>query len=358
MKLREIARLVDGEITGAEDVEIVRVAKIEEAGPGDITFLANLKYKKHVVTTRASAMLVSREVTLGDELLRRQAPVHLVKVADPYLAFLKLVETFNPPSAPPAAGIHHTAIVAKSATIADDAAIGAFAIVGEECSIGRGAALYAGTILGDRVTVGDRSILYEDVVVREGCTIGRHVVIHPGTVIGGDGFGFAPRRDGTYEKIPQRGNVVIEDDVEIGANCTVDRATIGETLIKRGAKLDNLIQVAHNVVIGENTVIAAQTGISGSTKIGNNCAIGGQVGFVGHVEIADRTMIGAQSGVPKSILEPGKRYFGYPALEQRESFKIQAVIHQLPALLAEIRNLQKRVEELEHILKERSQELK
>src|ERR1051326_1965049 len=358
MKLSEVARLVDGKITSAEAVEIVRVAKIEDAAPGDITFLANLKYKKYLSTTRASAILVSPELAIAEELRRRQSPIHLVSVTDPYRAFLKLVDTFKPRAAALAAGIHPTAIVAKSAAIPDDAAIGAFVIVGENCTIGRGAALHAGTILGERVSVGGGSILHQGVGVLDGCIIGRNAVIHPGAVIGSDGFGFAPRPDGTYEKIPQRGIVVIEDDVEIGANCTIDRATIGETRIKRGAKLDNLIQVAHNVVIGEDTVIAAQTGISGSTKIGNHCAIGGQVGLAGHLEIADRTMIGAQSGVPKSIVEPGKTYFGYPALELRETLKIQAAVHQLPGLLVEIRTLQKRVEELEQIIKERSPELK
>jgi UDP-3-O-[3-hydroxymyristoyl] glucosamine N-acyltransferase len=238
--------------------------------------------------------------------------------------------------------------------LSGSAAVGAHVTVGERSVIAEGAALHSGTVIGDDVRIGKGSLIYANVTVREGCTIGDRVIIHSGTVIGSDGFGFAPKEDGTYEKIPQRGTVIIEDDVEIGANCAIDRATIGATIIRRGAKLDNLIQVAHNVVIGENTVIAAQTGISGSTKVGKHCAIAGQVGLTGHIEIADNTTIGAQSGVPKSITKSGKIYFGYPARELGQTLKIEAALGQLPELLHEIRKMQKKIEELDKIINAKS----
>jgi UDP-3-O-[3-hydroxymyristoyl] glucosamine N-acyltransferase len=356
MRLSEIARLVDGEVAGDGGIAITGVAKIEDAQPGDITFLANLKYKKYVTTTSATAIFVLPDFALGEFSARRS--LHFIKVADPYTAFLQMVDQFHPPSPPPAPGIHPTAIIAKTATIGSGTSVGAHVVVGEQSVIGSGVILHAGTVISDRVHVGDHTIIYPNVTIYEGCKIGKHVIIHASTTIGGDGFGFSHNADGTYEKIPQRGIVVIEDDVEIGANCTIDRATLGETLIKRGAKLDNLIQVAHNVVIGEHTVIAAQTGISGSTHVGSNCAIGGQVGLSGHLRIADRTTLGAKSGIPKSITEPGQVHFGYPAFEIHETLKIQAATRQLPGLLVEVRNLQKRIEELEQLLQARASESK
>ena len=209
-----------------------------------------------------------------------------------------------------------------------------------------------GAVIGEGVKIGPASIVYPNVTVREGCLIGSRVIIHSGVVIGGDGFGFAPKPDGTYEKIPQLGIVVIEDDVELGANTTIDRATLGETRIKRGVKLDNLIMVAHNVVVGENTVSAAQAGISGSTKIGKNCMIGGQVGITGHLEIAENTKLGAQSGIHHSIPQPGKTFFGSPAYPQREAFRIQGAVAQLPDWLSAVRELQKKVESLEKEVQE------
>jgi len=357
MHLSEVAGLVDGEVAGDGRVEITGVAKIEDAQPGDITFLANPKYKKFVATTRASAIFIPRDLADG-EFSGRRWPLHFITVSDPYAAFLHMVDHFHPPSKPPAAGIHPTAVIAKSATIGARVSVGAHVVIGEHCAIGSGAILYAGTVLAGRVQVGDDSVIYPNVTIYEGCKVGKHVIIHASTTIGGDGFGFSHNADGTYMKIPQRGIVVIEDDVEIGANCTIDRATLGETRIKRGAKLDNLIQVAHNVVIGENTVIAAQSGISGSTQVGNDCAIGGQVGLSGHLRIADRTTLGAKSGIPKSITVPGQIHFGYPAFEIHETLKIQAATRQLPGLLVEIRNLQKRIEELELLLKARESEMK
>jgi UDP-3-O-[3-hydroxymyristoyl] glucosamine N-acyltransferase len=325
-------------------MEICRVAKIEEAAEGDITFVANPRYIRYVETTHASAVIVGKT-------LRAEKSSHpralLLRVDDPYLSFLKVLLAFNPPGDPLPPGIHPSAVVHPGATLGKDVRIGAHAVISEGCRIGDGSMIGHGTVLGENVEIGRASLLYANVTVREGCRIGSRVVIHPGTVIGSDGFGFAPRPDGTYEKIPQLGIVVIEDDVEMGANCAVDRATMGETRIKRGVKLDNLIQVGHNVVIGESTVIAAQSGISGSTKVGRFNMIGGQVGFTGHLSIADNTKIGAQSGVHRSIEKPGTVVFGTPAMPQREAFRVQGALTQLPELLVTVRQLRQRVEELE-----------
>jgi UDP-3-O-[3-hydroxymyristoyl] glucosamine N-acyltransferase len=346
MKLREIADLLHAEIEGEEAIEIQRVAKIEEAGKGDITFVANPKYAKFLSTTRASAVIVSRKL----ELDNGSRHASLLRVDDPYTSFLKVLIAFHPPADPLPPGVHPTAVIAPTARLGNHVRIGAHVVIGEHCVVGEGSMICHGVVLGDEVKVGPKTLIYPNVVVREGCRIGAQVIIHSGTTIGSDGFGFAPKPDGTYEKIPQLGIVVIEDDVEIGANCAVDRATLGETRIKKGTKLDNLIQVAHNVVIGENTVIAAQAGISGSTKIGKNAQIGGQVGITGHLEIADHTRIGAQSGIHRSIQKPGQTFFGSPAYQQREAFRIQGAVSQLPDLLNSVRELRKKVAELEERL--------
>ena len=349
MTLAEISGQLEGELDGDGSITITGVAKIEDAQPGDITFLANLKYKKYLGTTKASAILVGRDLPAG-ELATRTASLRLVRVSDPYTAFLKLVERFHPAPVPLPKGIHPSAVIAATAAIGSDVAIGAHVVIGERTKIGERAAIYHGTVLGDDVRIGEDSLLYANVTVREQCIVGARAIIHSGAVIGSDGFGFAPTPDKRYEKIPQRGIVVIEDDVEIGANSTIDRATIGETRIRCGVKLDNLIHIAHNVVVGEHTVIAAQTGISGSTKIGKNCMIAGQVGIVGHVEIADGVTLGAQSGVSKSLTGTGKMYFGYPAKEYHQSLRIEAALRQLPELIAEVRKLEQRCAELEKAL--------
>ncbi len=350
MKLRDIAALLNAELEGDDTVDIRRVAKIEEATRGDITFIANPRYAKHFETTHASAVIVAKDFAPargGD----RPRPV-LLRTADPYTSFLKVLAAFQPPAEPLPPGIHPSAVIASSAAIGERVRVGAYAVIGERCRIGAGAMIGHGTVLGDGVEIGPDSLLYPRVTVREECRIGARAIIHAGVVIGSDGFGFAPLPDGSYEKIPQLGIVVIEDDVEIGANTTVDRATIGETRIKKGTKLDNLIMVAHNVVIGENTVIAAQSGISGSTRIGKQAMIGGQVGITGHLEIAERTKIGAQSGVHHSVPQPGTTIFGTPAYPQREAFRMQGAVTQLPDLLKTVRELQKQVEELRAMLKQ------
>lgn len=355
MTAGEIGRLVGGELRGVPAlppaelaaVRIERLAKIQEAVGGDITFLANPKYSKYTATTGASAVLIAPAFVPLLESSRKQTPIVAIVVDDPYRAFLRLIDVFHPPVARLARGIHPSAVIDAGAKIGSDIAIGAHVVVGAGCVIGDGVTLYHNVVLHDQVTVGDRTLVYSNVTVREQCRIGRSVIIHSGTVIGSDGFGFAPAGEGSYEKIPQRGIVVIEDDVEIGANCAIDRATIGETRICRGVKLDNLIQVAHNVVIGEHTVIAAQSGISGSSRIGAQSMFGGQVGIAGHLVIAERTSIGAQSGVGKSITEAGKTWFGTPVDEMRAAYKTAAAVRQLPELLAEIRALTRRIEELE-----------
>ncbi|MBM2839611.1 MAG: UDP-3-O-acylglucosamine N-acyltransferase [Bacteroidetes bacterium] len=345
MKLHDIAVLLHAEIVGDDGVEIRRVTKIEEAVEGDISFIANPKYTKFLSTTRASAVIVGRKLSV-ETGAATSLPV-LLRVDDPYASFLKVLVTFNPPKDPLPPGIHPAAIIAPSAQLGDGVRIGAHVVIGEHCTIGDKTMISHGTVIGDGVRIGSSSLLYANVTVREGCMIGSRVILQPGVVVGGDGFGFAPRQDGTYEKIPQLGIVVIEDDVEIGANTTIDRATLGETRIKRGVKLDNLIMVAHNVVIGENTVSAAQAGISGSTKIGKNVMIGGQVGITGHLEIADQTKLGAQSGVHHSIHQEGKTFFGSPSYPQREAFRIQGAVTQLPDLLNTVREMKQRIEVLE-----------
>lgn len=349
MTAREVATFIRGEISGDEEVKIVRVAKIEEAGPGDLTFLANPKYEKHVATTKASAILVS--AGFDPAHVHRSGGLTFIKVADPYVAFLQVMKRITPMPDPFYKGIHATAAIAETANIGSNVSLGAHVVIGDNAVIGSNSKIAPGCVIGDGVTIGDGCILYPNVTISYGCRLGNGVIINAGAVIGSDGFGFAPKPDGTYEKIPQLGIVVLEDDVEIGANCTIDRATLGQTILKRGVKLDNLVHLAHNVVVGEDTVIAAQTGISGSTKIGKNVIIAGQVGIVGHIEIADRTVLLAKTGVAKST-EPGKTYWMSPAREHIRSLRIQTVITSLPELAREVEELKKSVEALRDRLAE------
>ncbi len=344
MTVADIAEWLQGDLVGDGSTNILRVSKIEEAGHQELTFLANPRYAKHMETTKASAILVSRSFTPTDA--RAPQTLAFIKVDDPYVAFLQVLRRLTPSIDPFGKGIHPTAVVSSTATLGTSVSIGAHAVIGDGVRIGADTRIGEGCIVGARVEIGNNCLLFPNTIVYHQCRLGNRVSVHSGTVIGSDGFGFAPKRDGTYEKIPQLGIVVIEDDVEIGSNCSIDRATLGETLIKKGVKLDNLIQVAHNVVIGENTVIAAQTGISGSTKLGKNMMVGGQVGIVGHIEIADRTVIMAQSGVSNSITEEGKSYFGYPAKERGRALRIEAIVRSLPELAKDIQALNRQMEEL------------
>jgi UDP-3-O-[3-hydroxymyristoyl] glucosamine N-acyltransferase len=354
MTIHEIADWLGGEVVGnniesAPDIE--RVAKIEEADSGSLTFLANPKYEKHLGTTHATAVLVSRKLDLKKNVGR--ASLIFILVDDPYVAFLHVLKRITPTVELFASGIHSTASVPSNAIMGKNISIGSQAVIGEHAIIGDNTKIGPGCVIGNHAHVGSECILYPNVVVYHQCKIGNRVILHAGAVIGSDGFGFAPRSDGTYEKIPQLGIVVLDDDVEIGANTTIDRATMGDTHIHHGVKIDNLVQIAHNVVIGEHTVIAAQTGISGSTKIGKHCMLAGQVGIAGHIEIADRTVIMAQSGIPKSIEEPGKSYFGTPADEARKAQRVYIAMKMMPDMLREFTALQKKVAELERKLLEK-----
>ena len=340
MHITEIARLVGGEIVGADDGEIANVRKIEEAAAGDISFIANLKYAKYHDITRASALLV------GPDFPATRPDITYIRTADPYMAFLKVLRTFAPDSDMPEPGVHPTAVVADDVKLGDGVSIGPHVVIGPGSRIGDHTVIRANAVLGSNVTIGRDTIVNANVSLYRGTRVGDCVIIHAGTVLGADGFGFAPKEGGGWEKIPQIGIVVVEDDVEIGANVTIDRATLGETRICRGVKLDNLFHVAHNVVIGANTVIAAQAGISGSTRIGPDNMIAGQVGIVGHIETVPNVIIEAQSGVSKSIQKPG-RYFGHPVKEHAQALRQEGALRQLPDLLREIRDMRNRIQKLE-----------
>ncbi len=339
MTVQEIARIINAQIEGDATLDITGVAKIEEAQAGHISFVSNPKYAQYLTTTKASAVIVSND-------LKGDANTVLLRTANPYFAFMKVVRQFFPQESLIEKGVHPTAVIHETAQLGENIRIGAHVVVGSNCQIGSDTVLMPGVVIGSGVTIGEGCTIHARVSLRERVVLGDRVVIHDGTVIGSDGFGFAPE-GGTYHKIPQVGIVIIEDDVEIGANTTIDRASLGETRIKRGAKLDNLIQVGHNCTIGENTVIAAQTGLSGSTHIGRHVRVGGQVGFAGHMSIGDNVAIGAQSGVSKSV--PSDQFvFGYPAKPHGEAFRIQAAVHRLPELVKELRALKKRLEKLEN----------
>jgi UDP-3-O-[3-hydroxymyristoyl] glucosamine N-acyltransferase len=352
MTAQEIATWLHGDVVGDGAVQVDRVAKIEEADKRSITFLANPKYERFLETTQASAVLVSKKYDIAK--LPHRSTLTFIQVDDPYSSFLQVHKKFTPAVDPFPTGIHPSSIIAQSAKIGKNVALGANVVLGEGVTIGDGTRISHGCVVGIGACIGAECLLHPNVTIYHQCRIGDRVVLHSGVVIGGDGFGFAPKPDGTFEKIPQLGIVLVEDDVEIGANSTIDRATLGETKIKRGVKIDNLVQIGHNCTIGENTVIAAQTGISGSVKVGRNCMIGGQVGIAGHLEIADRVTILAQSGIAKSIEEPGALYFGYPAKERRRAQRIEAVVRSLPELSHDLYQLQKDVQALRKELKEKS----
>lgn len=342
-RLKEIAEWIGGKVEGDEAIDISDLAKIEEAQTGQLSFIANPKYAKFVETTKASAILVGPDFPTVSRTV--------IRVSDPYFAFLTLIKRFHASAASSVEGVHPTAVIGEGSKIGQNVALGAYVVIGRNCILGDNTILHPGVVLGDEVSVGNSTILYANVSVREQCRIGSNVIVHMGAVIGSDGFGFA-FQDGKYHKIPQTGIVVVEDDVEIGANTAIDRATLGETAIRRGAKLDNLIQIAHNVEVGEHTAIAAQTGISGSTKIGKYVKLGGQVGLVGHIVIGDRVILGAQSGVTKSMPE-GAFYSGYPAREHMKAKREEASLARLPELLKRFKKLEAEVEEMRNKLKEK-----
>jgi len=335
--LEAVAKAIDGRVVGDGSVEITGVAGIREAREGELTFLANPRYESYLELTQASAIIVSEN--------HRNIGKPLIQNPNPYLAFLKAMRLFTGEAERPCVGVHPTAVVAEDAFIALDASVGPHVVIGRGASIGARAIVHAGCFIGARARVGDEVLLYPNVTVREECVLGDRVIVHSGTVVGSDGFGFV--RDGdVYRKLPQVGNVLVEDDVEIGANVTIDRATTGTTRIGAGSKIDNLVQIAHNVQVGKNCIIVAQVGISGSTVLGDHVVLAGQVGIVGHIEIGAGAVVGAQSGVSKSV-KPGERMFGYPALPLGQAKRIEASIRNLPELIQTVRRLKRRVAELE-----------
>lgn len=333
----EIAKWVDAKVDGNADLQIVSLAKIEDAGKTDLTFISNPRYEKQIHTTNAGAVLVALDFPQSDKTLLR--------CADPYFAFMTLVQKLYGHTAPPPMGVHPTAVIAEDAVIAPGASIGPHVVIGAGCRVGDNTHIHPGVVLSAGVQIGADCVIYANVSIREKCRIANRVIIHCGAVIGSDGFGFA-FRDGRYHKIPQMGIVVVEDDVEIGANTTIDRATLGETVIHAGAKLDNLIQIAHNVTVGEHTAIAAQAGVSGSTKIGKYVRVGGQAGVVGHIEVGDAAALGAQAGITKSV--PPKAFVsGYPAREHMTAKREEASLAKLPELLKRVKRLEEELKKLE-----------
>lgn len=336
--LKEIAELVSGTIFGNNEIVIKNLSKIEDAEPGDLTFLYLPAYDKFFPATKASAILVKQ----GFNRVRND--ISYVEVKDPNKAFFSIINRFFTPNFK-LEGLDPTAFIHPTAKIGQRTSIGKNVVISAGCVVGDNVKIFHNTVLHDEVVVGNDCLIFSNVTVREKCIIGNSVIIHSGTVVGSDGFGYDLDAEGVFHKIHQIGIVKIEDDVELGANVCIDRASTGATIIKKGVKIDNLVQVAHNVVIGENTAIAAQAGISGSTKVGKQCLVAGQVGVVGHIEVADKVTLMAQSGVSKGISKSGA-YFGSPAKEMSTALKLEAHIRSLPEYVAKIRQLENQMREL------------
>jgi UDP-3-O-[3-hydroxymyristoyl] glucosamine N-acyltransferase len=337
----QIAMMIQGTVEGDPGVKVNSFGKIEDAKNGQLSFLANPKYEDFLYSTSASIIIINQNLAL-----KQPVQATLIKVPDAYSSFAQLLSAYQDLMSKQLKGIQEPSHIPASTKLGENVFIGAFSYIGENVEIGDNVKIYPQVFIGNDVKIGDNSILHPGVKIYHQCVAGKNVTIHAGSVVGSDGFGFAPQQDGTYKKIPQIGNVVIGDNVEIGSNCSIDRATIGSTIIHAGAKLDNLIQIAHNVEIGSFTVIAAQSGISGSTKLGKNVMIGGQAGVVGHVFIADGTKINAQSGVTKSIKEPNQAVSGSPAFEYGATLRSQAVQRNLPVLEKRISELEKLIHQL------------
>lgn len=336
MTLEDIATYLDGQLCGPPDLEIVRPARIEDANEGEITFISNPKYAKFLSKTRASAIIIDDNI--------KDVELPHVRVKNSYLGFLRVLQLYMPEAHVYLKGISDDAVIDATAVIGEDVHIGPHVYVGPGARVGSGTILYPGVVLLQNVQIGTACVLYPHVSVREECIVGDHVIIHNGSVIGSDGFGFAPDGE-SYQKIPQLGRVIVEDDVEIGANVTVDRATIGDTVIQTGCKIDNLVQIAHNVTVGKNTVMAAQAGIAGSTQLGEHVTIGGQVGITGHIKVGNQAIIAAQSGVSKEVPDHTV-LFGTPALPIMQQKKIDVSMRKLPELIKKIHQLELEVEKL------------
>lgn len=339
----QIANVIGGRVEGNKDAKVHTFAKIEEGTEGAISFLSNPKYTHYLYNTKSSIVIVNEDLEL-----EKDVDATLIRVKNAYESIAKLLQIYEA-SKPKKTGVAPQAYIAPSAKLRNNCYVGPFAYVGEGAEIGDGCQIYPHAVIGDNVKVGTNCIFYPNTTIYQGCKIGNNVTIHAGSVIGADGFGFAPGADG-YDKIPQIGIVVIEDNVEIGANTCVDRSTMGATVIHKGVKLDNLVQVAHNVEIGENTVMSAQVGIAGSTKVGSWCMFGGQVGLAGHITIGDKTFLGAQSGVPGS-LKGGEELIGTPPMNPRAYFKSQAIFRRLPDMYKDLNDAKKKIEELNEKIK-------
>ncbi len=338
--LNQIAGMLGGEVRGDGNQKINMLAKIQDARPGQISFLANPKYEQYIYTTHATAVIVNRDFQPKKEIQSA-----LVLVDDPYSSFTVLLEEYHKLISFQKSGVEQPSFIGEKSAAGQGIYRGAFSYIGTGVSIGNNVKIYPHVFVGDNVVIGDNVILHPNVKLYAGTRIGSNCVLHAGAVIGSDGFGFAPQEDGSYKTIPQLGNVIIEDNVTIGSNTVIDCATLfgDSTIIRKGVKLDNLIQIAHNVEVGKNTVIAAQSGISGSSKVGENCMIAGQVGIAGHLVIANNTSLGAQAGISKSITEEGERLLGYPAIDIKDYFRSYAVFKVLPDLNYRLRDLEKKV---------------
>lgn len=334
----QIATVLKGTVEGDPSVKVNNFSPIEEGKPGTLTFLANPKYIHYIYTTKASIVLVNED-------FKPEQPVQatLIRCANAYAALAVLMDMVEK-AKPQKVGIEPMSYIADSASVGTDVYIGGFAYIADNAQVGNNVKIYPQSYIGDDVKIGDNTTIYPGVKIYSGCIIGRNCIIHAGAVIGSDGFGFAPE-NGVYKKIPQMGIVIIEDDVEIGANTTIDRAVMDATIIRKGVKLDNLIQIAHNVEVGENTVMAAQVGVSGSTKIGKHCMFGGQVGLGGHITIGDNANIGAQSGIISNI-KPNAKILGAPAIPVKDFFKSSIIFPKLPEMYRQIAQLQKEIDAL------------
>jgi len=337
-----LAGFLKGEIEGNPEVRVNTIAKIEEGHEGALSFLANPKYEHFIYTTDSSIVLVNKTFVPSEKI-----KATLIRVENAYESFASLLRLVDQ-ARPRKTGIHSTAVIESSAKIGSDVYLGPYSYVGENAVIGDGCSVYPHVYIGDNTRVGNKCILYPGVKVYHECLLGNGCIIHAGSVIGSDGFGFAPQSENEYMKIPQLGNVVLEDNVEIGANVTIDRATMGSTIIGKGVKLDNLIQIGHNVEVGENTVMAAQSGISGSTRLGKNCMVGGQVGFAGHIKIANGTKIGAQAGIIGEIKEENTAIIGSPAFDIKQFMRSAVIFKRLPDMKTKLDTLEKEVEALKN----------
>jgi len=333
--IKEVAHFIGGKISGDESINISKVARIEEAQKGELTFLYHPSYEKYFPSTKASAILVK------PDFKKTREDITYIEVDSPDKAFGQIIIKYYTPDFK-LNGINDLAFIHKNASIGKNVSLGMNVAISAGCKIGNNVKIFHNTVLLENVEIGDDTIVFQNVSIREDCRIGKRVIIHPGVVIGSDGFGFNPDEKGVYQKIPQIGNVIIEDDVELGANTTIDRAAVGSTIIGRRTKIDNLVQIAHNVVVGEDTVISAQCGISGSTKIGSNCILAGQVGIAGHLQIADNVILLARSGVSKSITAAGY-YFGSPAKEIKTAYRIEAHIRNLPDYFERIKIIENEI---------------